>query len=340
MEKVLIVVKDENILHSLESLLIHNNYEAVTAFNPQDAIRRIYTHLPELIIIDLHFYSNDQVDLLNYIRNIINLKTTPILLLSNCQNDDQSFTAPDHYSDIIKKPYQSIDILRKINSRISERKQVIQLLKNSTSVSIDDSVLIEVIDSSSDEIESLKNSYLEEDEIIDALSRKSIEAQTNIEREEKQNSYEKLTEIMKDLSNSQNAHQLETYAFVNIKQLVEEIAKKDLRENDTSFIISEIELKTNTFVFQTILNEAVENAFKHSMSHTPVEVLAVAKDDQYVISITNYSMLDKDFDIDKPDKLGMKIIDLGCRILDMQFQITAVSNNCVKSRFTVNKNNN
>jgi hypothetical protein len=76
------------------------------------------------------------------------------------------------------------------------------------------------------------------------------------------------------------------------------------------------------------------------MSHTPVEVLAVAKDDQYVISITNYSMLDKDFDIDKPDKLGMKIIDLGCRILDMQFQITAVSNNCVKSRFTVNKNNN
>lgn len=340
MEKVLIVVKDENILHSLESLLLHNNYEAVTAFNPQDAIRRIYTHLPELIITDLHFHSNSKIDLLNYVRNKLNLKSTPVLLLSNLTNDDHSLTAPDYYTDIIKKPYQSSDILKKINSRISERKQVIHLRKNSTSISIDDSVLIEVIDSSNHDIESLKNSNLDEDEILDALSRKTIEEQKDKKRKEKYTSYAKLSGIMNDLPNSQKAHLLEKYSFVNIKNLVEEIAKKDLRENDISFIISELEINTNTFVFQTILKEAVENAFQHSVSYTPVELLAVAKDDQYVISITNYSMLDKDFDLDKPDKFGMKIIDLGCRILDMQFQITAVSNNCVKSRFTININNN
>jgi len=340
MEKVLIVVKDENILHSLESLLIHNNYEAVTAFNPQDAIRRIYTHLPELIITDLHFQNNNKIDLLNYVRNIINLKSTPILFLSDCNSDDQSLSTPDSYSDLIKKPYQSNDILKKINSRLSEKKQVIQLRKNSTSISIDDSVLIEVFDTSSNYLESFKKSDLVEEEILDALSRRTIEEQIDNDKKEKHNCYAKLSEIFNDVSNFRNAHPLETYSFVNIKQLVEEIAKKDLRENDTSFIITELELNTDIFVFQTILKEAIENAFKHSMSHTPVEVLAITKDDQYVISITNYSLLDKEFDVDKPDKLGMKIIDLGCRILDMQFQITAVTNNCVKSRFTININNN
>lgn len=332
MEKILVVLSDKKILLSIESLLSHNHYEVISASNPQDALRLIYSYLPDLIISDFSF-PDEEKDIYSYIRYELNLKATPILFFNG--NYDIEINSIDSYIDFISKPYQSGEILKKINHYLKNKKEVVSLKREASSISIDGSVFLEVEDYANEE-----KSDLSEDEIIDAFSRRKIEQKRKHEKEKKSKTLNKLIQIFSERSQLDKDQFLESYSTSNIKDIYTQIAKREGVDGGISMMVTEVELKVDKYIFETVLKEAIENALRHSSSSSPVELIGIVKNNEYVISLTNYSVLEKEINLDKQNTYGMEIIDVGCRIMNIQNQITIDSNNYVKSRFTININNN
>lgn len=332
MEKILVVLSDKKILLSIESLLSHNHYEVISVSNPQDALRLIYSYLPDLIISDFSFPDEEQ-DIYSYVRNELNLKATPILFFNG--NYDIEINSIDSYIDFISKPYQSGEILKKINHYLKNKKEVVSLKREASSISIDGSVFLEVEDYANEE-----KSDLSEDEIIDAFSRRKIEQKRIHEKEKKSKTLNKLIQIFSERSQLDKDQFLESYSTSNIKDIYTQIAKREGVDGGISMMVTEVELKVDKYIFETVLKEAIENALRHSSSSSPVELIGIVKNNEYVISLTNYSVLEKEINLDKQNTYGMEIIDVGCRIMNIQNQITIDSNNYVKSRFTININNN
>lgn len=334
MKKILVVLNDKKILLSIQSLLSHNHYEVISASNPQDALRLIYYYLPDIIISDLSF-SDEEKDIYSYIRYELNLKATPILFLNGNGNNDVEMNSFDPYIDFINKPYQSSEILKKIRSFLTNNKEVISMNREASSFTIDGAVFLEVEDYPFE-----NKSDSTEDKLIDAFSRRKIEKKRKIEKDKKIKTLNNLIQIFSDKSQLKVDKPLSSYSTSNIKDIFSKIAKKEGVDGGISMMVTEFELMIDNNIFETVLKEAIENSLRHGSSNSPVELIGIIKNNKYVISITNYSVLEKEINLEKPNTYGMEIIDLGCQILNIQYQITVDSNNYVKSRFTININNN
>lgn len=335
MESILLVEEDLKILSSIESILTNNNYKVFTARHPIDAVRQICNSAPSAIISDFNLQDSSVYSFLNIVRNDLNFKSTPFFILSSKQNNIGSEIDLDSFTDYIYKPFKSNDILSKIKSKLDNRKlQTINSLKNHNPYGLNFSNQFYQIESQL----ALLNKYsenLSKDELIDFISRIKINYSRVKSRLEKQAYYNQLQLLENNKSKFEKLSSSKKYELNSLEKIAQQISKNELRESDLALFIDPFEFKTDTDLLNVILNEIIENAFKHSWAFSPVEIIAVDKDDEYIITFTNYSSKKPEFDFDNVENYGMKIIDAACNLLNIRFQITQVTNNCVKSRLTI-----
>jgi len=116
-KKKILVVEDDAILSDTYfKYLEKRNYEIETAFDGEEAIKKVEKFGPDLILLDLIMPKIDGIGVLKALKNKEETKNIPILLLTNLEDQDKIAEAvvlgcPNY---LIKTEYTLDDIEKKM----------------------------------------------------------------------------------------------------------------------------------------------------------------------------------------------------------------------------------
>ena len=122
-KKILIVDDEPDVLMLLGERLTTVGYEVIKATSGKEAIDAAAAARPHLIIMDIAMPEMDGSEAANVIRSHAQTKDIPIIFLT-CLFTKQEEKACGHYlgqNFFIAKPYDVNDLLREIETRISQK---------------------------------------------------------------------------------------------------------------------------------------------------------------------------------------------------------------------------
>lgn len=117
-KKILIVEDDVFVLDIYETKLGGEGYEIITAANGAEAVKRVKDEncRPDLILLDIIMPYMDGLSVLKEIRAIEELKTTPVILLTNLSQKEEVQKGFDLGAQdfLIKSHFTPSEVLEKI----------------------------------------------------------------------------------------------------------------------------------------------------------------------------------------------------------------------------------
>ncbi|MBQ7379833.1 MAG: response regulator transcription factor [Clostridia bacterium] len=114
--KILVVEDEANILDFVTALLEANEYRVVSAQSYTEAKTMYFSHIPDLVILDLGLPDRDGSVLLSQIRQ---KELTPVIVLSARSDEGEKVRALDlGANDYITKPFGSAELLARIRSAL------------------------------------------------------------------------------------------------------------------------------------------------------------------------------------------------------------------------------
>jgi two-component system response regulator MprA len=115
MEKVLIVDDDQRLLKMLQRTLAYEGFDAITAGDGEEALDKIYTQRPDLIILDWMLPKMDGLDVLQTLRADRN--ETPILMLTARDAVQDRVNGLEHGADdYLVKPFASVELVARVRA--------------------------------------------------------------------------------------------------------------------------------------------------------------------------------------------------------------------------------
>lgn len=122
--KVLVVDDEPNVLRSLVQYLTIEDFEVETASNGEEALEKVESFIPELILLDVMMPGMDGFEVLDKIKAMPQFTETPVIML----------TAKDQSSDVLKgyqsgatsylvKPFNLDELVETINQTLAGSKQ-------------------------------------------------------------------------------------------------------------------------------------------------------------------------------------------------------------------------
>ena len=120
-KKILLVDDAETIL-MMEQLILHNDYDLVTARNGQEAVTTAMSERPDLILLDIVMPTMDGFTACKQIREDKEIGTVPIIMVTTRaeqQNMEKGFQSG--CSDYVAKPINSGELISKIRSFLGEQ---------------------------------------------------------------------------------------------------------------------------------------------------------------------------------------------------------------------------
>ena len=81
-QTVLVVDDDRQIVRLLRQYLEQAGYSVLTAYNGESALQQLYSHRPNLLLLDLGLPDRDGGDLTRVIRGDDRVATIPIIMLT------------------------------------------------------------------------------------------------------------------------------------------------------------------------------------------------------------------------------------------------------------------
>ncbi len=122
MRKILIVEDDRWISASLKLYLENSNYNVVLHFDWIDAVERVKTENPDLLILDINLPLKDGIQITQELREFTNL---PIVMLTARWSEDDRINWLDAWADdYVAKPFSPRELLARINTimrRLTDR---------------------------------------------------------------------------------------------------------------------------------------------------------------------------------------------------------------------------
>lgn len=124
MNKVLIIEDEEFLVQALMDNLTQEGCEVDAAFNGEEAMVRIEKNRPNLILLDLLMPKKDGFFVLEQIKNNPELKTIPVIVLSNLGGDEEikkalSLGADDYF---VKSQHPIQEVIEKVKDYLEGRK--------------------------------------------------------------------------------------------------------------------------------------------------------------------------------------------------------------------------
>lgn len=124
--RILLVEDESSIRNFVKTILEANKYQVLTAATCQQGIMMFFSHIPDLVVLDLGLPDRDGLD---FIRQIRKSSSAPILVLSARTLESDKVTALDMgANDYITKPFGTAELMARVraalrNRRISEHLQ-------------------------------------------------------------------------------------------------------------------------------------------------------------------------------------------------------------------------
>ncbi len=115
MEKVLIVDDDQRLLKMLQRTLAYEGFDAITAVDGEEALDKVYTQRPDLIILDWMLPKMDGLDVLQTLR--ADRDKTPILMLTARDAVQDRVDGLEHGADdYLVKPFASVELVARVRA--------------------------------------------------------------------------------------------------------------------------------------------------------------------------------------------------------------------------------
>lgn len=118
--KILIIEDEANIRNFVKTMLETNDYQVVDAKCVEEGKMMFFSHLPDLVILDLGLPDGDGIDFIKMIRG---RSTAPILVLSARTDEKDKVEALDcGANDYVTKPFGTAELLARV--RVGLRMQL------------------------------------------------------------------------------------------------------------------------------------------------------------------------------------------------------------------------
>ena len=114
--KILVVEDEPNIVTFVEALLVANDYQVITAESCSMAKTLFYSHVPDLVILDLGLPDKDGGAFLADIRTG---DLTPVIILSARSEEAEKVRLLDMgANDYVTKPFGSEELLARVRTAL------------------------------------------------------------------------------------------------------------------------------------------------------------------------------------------------------------------------------
>jgi len=119
-KKILLVDDDPHIVQLLKTRLLASQYEIVTASNGEVGYEKLKVESPDLVLLDVLMPQMDGYAFVLRMKEDNFLSRTPVIMLTAKDNMKDLFEM-EGVSDYIVKPFQAVDLLKKIEMVLKKR---------------------------------------------------------------------------------------------------------------------------------------------------------------------------------------------------------------------------
>jgi len=121
--KILIVEDEKAICNFIGTILENNNYSIIKAKNGKDALSMIFSHVPDVVLLDLGLPDIDGIEIIKTVRKT---STMPIIVISARTYEREKVEALDAGADdYITKPFGSDELLARIRTALRHSSEVL-----------------------------------------------------------------------------------------------------------------------------------------------------------------------------------------------------------------------
>jgi DNA-binding response OmpR family regulator len=119
--KILVVDDEIYIVHILDFSLGMEGYEVVTALDGEQALEKVKTEKPDLIVLDIMMPKLDGYEVCKNIKSNASTQHIPVILLSaKGRNVDQKLGFDVGADDYITKPFSPRKLVERINQLLGQ----------------------------------------------------------------------------------------------------------------------------------------------------------------------------------------------------------------------------
>ena len=122
MPKLLIVDDDKDLLEVTKSLLLKKGFEVEIDTSWEDALKRIETFKPQLIVLDVFLNGIGGLDICKKLKTMPHTKDIPVLIFSAYPSVAESVIYEYGADDFIAKPFEVNELITKVHSVLSQAK--------------------------------------------------------------------------------------------------------------------------------------------------------------------------------------------------------------------------
>lgn len=120
MPKILVIDDDNDLLDITQALLAKQGFVVETENNWDDALKRMETFEPQLILLDVFLNGIDGLDICKQLKTMPNTKHIPVLIFSAYPRVAESVIYEYGADDFIAKPFEVNDLITKMHSVLSQ----------------------------------------------------------------------------------------------------------------------------------------------------------------------------------------------------------------------------
>lgn len=128
--KILICANEDILMTALEFRLRKVGFQAVRATDTADALRKIRTHVPDMLVTDVYLGEESGVEMVKNIRMKLN-SSIPIILIANMEDEADILEGIDAgANDFITKPFKPAELVLRIKRIFQEEGLFRSILKS------------------------------------------------------------------------------------------------------------------------------------------------------------------------------------------------------------------
>ncbi len=117
--KILVIDDDTDLLDVTNALLTKKGFEVETDANWENAIRKIQTFEPQIILLDVFLNGIDGLDICRQLKTMPHTKHIPVLIFSSYPQVAERVIYEYGADDFIAKPFDVNDLLSKVNNQLA-----------------------------------------------------------------------------------------------------------------------------------------------------------------------------------------------------------------------------